>query len=128
MAAALGPAADAVVVDSAAEALAAIRLLKTEDGGRAGRGGRVCRHAGPGARRMQRPAGRMSLGPVAGPVGPRSMAAALDRLLGGVLVAADLEVAHELVRRRPDLVVVTLEGDLVSADASFAAGRRRRRP
>ncbi len=114
VAAALGPAADAVVVDSAAEALAAIHLLKTEDGGRAGV---VVGSAATPDRALaacsDTPAGCRSARSLVR--GPSSMAAALDRLLGDVLVAADLEVAHELVRRHPDLVVATLEGDLVSA-------------
>ncbi len=123
VATALGPAADAVVMDSTEGALAALRLLRSEDEGQAvvlvgGSGGAG---VGDAARR-----------PVAGdlPPGcrwarslvdcPATLTPALDRLLTGFAVAPDLDTAHDLVAHRPELVVVTLEGDLLSA--AFARG------
>ena len=46
---------------------------------------------------------------------PGELAAAVQRLLGGVLVAPDLAAGLELVRADPAVAVVTTEGDLIGA-------------
>ncbi|HET7013846.1 MAG TPA: AAA family ATPase [Streptosporangiaceae bacterium] len=46
---------------------------------------------------------------------PGELAAAVQRLLGGVLVAPDLAAGLELVRADPGVAVVTTEGDLIGA-------------
>ena len=46
---------------------------------------------------------------------PGELAAAVQRLLGGVLVAPDLATGLELVRADPAVAVVTAEGDLIGA-------------
>ncbi len=46
---------------------------------------------------------------------PGELAAAVQRLLGGVLVAPDLATGLELVRADPAVAVVTTEGDLIGA-------------
>ncbi len=120
VATALGPAADAVVVDSTAAAVAALNLLKTEDGGQASvlvagstgpHGGSVVGEADP-AGGGELPVGcRWAHALVRG---PQALTPALGRLLAGFVVAPDLDAAGEVLSRRPDLVAVTLEGDLVS--------------
>jgi len=114
LAAALGVAADAVVTDSVDGAVAAVRLLKFEDGGQAGV---LVGHAPALAPKIDRnvppPTGcRWARALV---TAPAALDAALDRLLDGVLVAPSLARAREVVGDRPDLVVATLEGDLVSS-------------
>ncbi|MFN8080472.1 MAG: chromosome segregation protein SMC [Kineosporiaceae bacterium] len=123
VAAALGAAADAVVTDSLDGAVSAVRLLQAEDGGQAGV---LVGHAasGPVRHATDQPP------PAAGCrwartllSTPEPLAAALDRLLDGALVAPDLDVAREVIARRPELTVVTLHGDLVSA--AFVRGGSR---
>jgi chromosome segregation protein len=46
---------------------------------------------------------------------PGELAAAVQRLLGGVLVAPDLATGLELVRADPSIAVVTADGDLIGA-------------
>jgi chromosome segregation protein len=46
---------------------------------------------------------------------PGELAAAVQRLLSGVLVAADLATGLELVRADPGVAVVTTDGDLIGA-------------
>ncbi|GAB2615954.1 chromosome segregation protein SMC [Streptomyces capparidis] len=110
VAAALGAAADAVVVSGPRAAAEALRLLRKEDAGRAAllldgapepdRGGR------PGL-----PAGaRWADGLVDAPEGLRG---AVRRLLGDVVVVRSLDDAEELVRAHPSLAAVTADGDLL---------------
>jgi chromosome segregation protein len=115
VAAALGVAADAVAVESAPAAVAALRLLKADDAGQAG----VLVAGAPARALLADPAG-----PAPAPgarwaralvQSPPSLAAALDRLLDGVAVVADLDAAAELVAAQPALTAVTLEGDVVGA-------------
>ncbi|MBL8931810.1 MAG: chromosome segregation protein SMC [Kineosporiaceae bacterium] len=120
--AALGTAADAVVTDSLDGALAAVRLLQAEDGGQAGV---LVGHApsGPataGTQEVPAPGCRWARDLI---TAPDHLGAALDRLLDGVLVAPELDVAREVIARRPELTVVTLHGDLVSA--AFVRGGSR---
>ncbi|WP_030220554.1 chromosome segregation protein SMC [Streptomyces bikiniensis] len=121
VAAALGTAADAVAAGPAA-AVEALRLLRKQDAGRASllltgaqdpdpdhdRGpGREPGPVGPA------PGGR----PYAADLvrGPAELMGAVRRLLDGVVVVDDLDEAAELVRTRPALTAVTVEGDLLGA-------------
>ncbi|MBD5788286.1 AAA family ATPase, partial [Cellulosimicrobium terreum] len=120
VAAALGPAVDAVAVESVDAAVDALRFLRTEDAGRAG-----LLVAGAGSDEAGRPPG--DDGDL--PVGARwavdlvtvahGVAAAVRALLAGVVVVDDLGVARALVARRPDLVAVTRGGDLLSGTRAW---------
>ncbi|MGA4941265.1 chromosome segregation protein SMC [Streptomyces cinereoruber] len=121
VAAALGTAADAVAVGPSA-AVEALRLLRKQDAGRASlllTGAQEPDHD---------PDGHPGRGP--GPVGPApgghpyaadlvrgpaELMGAVRRLLDGVVVVDDLDEAAELVRTRPALTAVTVEGDLLGA-------------
>ncbi|MFD5103829.1 chromosome segregation protein SMC [Streptomyces cinereoruber] len=121
VAAALGTAADAVAAGPSA-AVEALRLLRKQDAGRAsllltgaqepdhdpdGHPGRGPGPVGPG------PGGH----PYAADLvrGPAELMGAVRRLLDGVVVVDDLDEAAELVRTRPALTAVTVEGDLLGA-------------
>lgn len=116
VAAALGSASDAVVVESSERAVGAIEHLKTEDLGRAGLllGGAAEETGGwPSL-----PAGAayaldvVECQPVLRP--------AVARLLDKVAVVEDLATAQALVAASPEIIAVTREGDLIGAH--FAAG------
>ncbi|WP_418277326.1 chromosome segregation protein SMC [Isoptericola jiangsuensis] len=112
VAAALGPLADAVAVESLGAAVDALRLLRDDDAGRAGLvvGGVVGPPVGadpvdvPGAVRA------LDVVTVNGPA-----AAALRTLLADVVVVEDLAEARDLVTRRPDVATVTRAGDVLGA-------------
>jgi chromosome segregation protein len=115
VAAALGAAADAVAVESPSAALAALRVLKTDDAGQAS----VIVAGAPARALLADPAG-----PPPAPGArwaralvqvPAALEGALDRLLDGVAVVPDLDSAAELVAAQPALTAVTLEGDVVGA-------------
>jgi chromosome segregation protein len=118
VAAALGPAADAVAVDGLAAAVDAIDLLKADDAGRA-----AMLVAGVGAAGQPRPA-------VALPPGahwvldlvdvPSTLRPAADALLGRIVVVPGVQEARELVAATPSLVAVTPAGDVIGAE--FAHG------
>ncbi len=115
VAAALGVAADAVAVESPSTAVAALRLLKADDGGQAS----VVVAGAPARALLADPAGpppapgaRWARSLVRVPV---ALATTLDRLLDGVAVVPDLDSAAELVAAQPALTAVTLEGDVVAA-------------
>ncbi|MFI7587773.1 chromosome segregation protein SMC [Spongisporangium articulatum] len=120
VAAALGPAAEAIVVGDVEGAVGALRLLADGDAGQA----TVVpvRSAGTtGAARDADPAGWPGL-----PAGarwartlvqvPADLVPALDRLLYRVAVAPDLGSAADLLRLWPDVRVVTTAGDVVGSD------------
>jgi chromosome segregation protein len=116
VAAALGSAADAVVVSDLGAAEAAIRLLKADDAGRvgllvdAGSPSDQTYAAGPGAA----PAGaRAALDVVSVPPPLRS---AVTRLLAGVVVVDDLAAARRVVTEQPELAAVTRDGDVLGRD------------
>ncbi|MGV9819798.1 chromosome segregation protein SMC [Nocardia xishanensis] len=108
VAAALGPLADAVAADTEDSAHAAVRALKAADGGRAA--------LVFGAAESARSTGD----PLPGPARwladvvecPESVRAAIGALTAGIAVVDDLTAATELVAARPELRVVTRDGDL----------------
>jgi chromosome segregation protein len=108
VAAALGAAADAVAVRSLADAAAAIVLLKSEDGGRAGLlvGGVEALAASSDAI----PDGaRRALEVVqADP----TLLGALSRLLDATVVVADADTAQRVVAANPSLRAITQDGDV----------------
>ncbi len=110
VAAALGAAADAVVVDGPQAAVAALRLLRDEDLGTAGLvvGTTAAPVAGP-----ELPAGASRLLDTV--EAPDPARPALAALLGATVLVADLDAAAELVSRRPDLTAVTRDGDLLGS-------------
>jgi chromosome segregation protein len=116
VAAALGTAADALVVASAPDARAALDFLKEQDAGRAGLvvgGG-----AGRSATVAPLPDGARWALDVVG--APAALEGALHSLLAGVALVRDLDAADRLVGDRPELRAVTVDGDVVAA--RWAAG------
>jgi chromosome segregation protein len=120
IAAALGDAADAVAVTGLDAAVAILKALKDEDTGSTGL---MIASGAPGA-----PAAALDGGLPPGstlPDGaqpalalvraPDGLAPALAGLLAGIVVAADLAQARELVRAHPALRVVTRQGDVLGA-------------
>jgi chromosome segregation protein len=114
LAAALGAVADAVAVGSPDDAAAALRLLKSEDAGRAGL------LVGGDATHLDR-----SDWPVLPPgvywavdlvAAPPSIHGALERALDRVAVVEDLAAAQHLLAAQPRLRAVTLSGDVLGAD------------
>ncbi|MBV2362580.1 chromosome segregation protein SMC [Streptomonospora nanhaiensis] len=111
VAAALGAASDAVAVESLADALAALDLLKGDDAGRAG----IVVGAGaaatvPRAEWPRPPAGlRYALDAV---TAPAPLHGALTALLERVVLVADAPAARDLLDSHPDLRAVTAEGDV----------------
>ncbi len=120
IAAALGGAADAVAVTGLDAAVAILAALKDEDAGSAGLmiasgspGDPLAPAEGGPPPGIQLPDGaRPALALVRAPDG---LAPALAGLLAGIVVAADLAQARELVRTHPDLRVVTRHGDVLGA-------------
>ncbi len=108
VAAALGPAADAVALDSPDAARDALRALREADAGRAS-----LVFAGADAGATELPPGVPAVLDVV--ECPGDLRAALAALLGGVAVADSVDDAVELIRRHPGVRVVTTEGDLVGA-------------
>ncbi|MCG5214492.1 chromosome segregation protein SMC [Streptosporangium sp. KLBMP 9127] len=106
IAAALGQAAEAVAVESLAEAVAAVAFLRDGDGGQSTLV--VAGGAANGAARPQ--AGEWAVDLVSA---PGHLSGALQRLLGDVVLVDDLPAARELVRAHPGLRAVTRDGDLV---------------
>ncbi len=114
IAAALGSAADAVAVSGLAAAVAILETLQGEDAGSA-----CLVIASELAAAPALPPG-VELPDGVQPAldlvrGPAELTAALASLLAGVLVAADLGQARDLVRAYPEVRVVTRQGDLLGA-------------
>ncbi|SDE43705.1 chromosome segregation protein SMC [Rhodococcus tukisamuensis] len=122
IAAALGPAADAIAAGSVADARSAVAALKQADGGRAAL---VAGDApAPAAVAAALPVGAH---PALELVEyPASMRGALSALLGAVAVVDDLAAAADLVAAQPHLSAVTLDGDLLGA--GWITGGSDRRP
>ncbi|MDP9444829.1 MAG: AAA family ATPase, partial [Actinomycetota bacterium] len=117
VAAALGPAADAVAVGGVDQALAAIERLKADDLGRAG----IVVAGGPdddAADWPPAPAGTSYAVDVVEP--PVELRVAIRRLLSGVVVVDDLAQARALLAATRLTVAVTRDGDLLGAH--YAAG------
>ncbi len=109
VAAALGSAADAVAVDGVDSAVAALRLLRSDDLGRAG----LLLGSDDDA-----PAAPSGLPAGARPVlevveAPSALQAALGTLLGSTVVVESLEAARAVLTARPELLAATTEGDLL---------------
>ncbi|MFF0455528.1 chromosome segregation protein SMC [Nocardia africana] len=107
-AAALGPLADAIAADAHPTAQAAVRALKEADGGRAAvvYGGA----AQPGGEIGDLPAGVRALVEVVDC--PDRLRGAVAALTAGTVVVDDLAQAAEVLSARPELRVVTRDGDL----------------
>jgi len=120
VAAALGTAADAVVVTGADAAVEAIAHLKGDDLGRAG----LLLGGGPPDDRSSWPTLPAAFSGAAYALdvveAPAEIRAAVARLLFKVAVVDDLSTARALIADLPDLTAVTREGDLIGAH--FAAG------
>ncbi|MFD1827328.1 MULTISPECIES: chromosome segregation protein SMC [Mumia] len=112
VAAALGPAADAVAVDSLVTALSAVESLKATEDGRAG----LVVGSAPATDRAGWPAlpdaATYALDVVEAPHG---VLASLGRLLDRVVVVDDLATARDVVDREPTVTAVTREGDVVGS-------------
>ncbi|KRE61473.1 chromosome segregation protein SMC [Arthrobacter sp. Soil736] len=117
VAAALGSASDAVVVQDGETAAALVRLLKDDDAGRA----TLLLESPPGAYSAgDRTADRGTL-----PAGARwaadlvdaagASAAAVQNLLAATAVVGDLDAAAGLIGGRPDLTAVTHAGDVFTS-------------
>ena len=120
IAAALGGAADAVAVTGLDAAVAILEVLKDEDAGSAGL---MIASGSPGAPAAPADGGLppgVQLPDGAQPAlalvrAPDGLAPALAGLLAGIVVAADLAQARELVSTYPALRVVTRHGDVLGA-------------
>ncbi|MEV6554734.1 chromosome segregation protein SMC [Nocardia sp. NPDC051756] len=111
VAAALGPLADAVAADTGESAHDAIRALKDADGGRAALvfgadgGSRPQFGSLPGAARWLTDVVEC----------PDTMRGAITALTAGIAVVDDLAAARAVVTARPDIRVVTRDGDLTGS-------------
>ncbi|WP_066463653.1 chromosome segregation protein SMC [Sanguibacter suarezii] len=134
VAAALGPHADAVAVESAEAAVDAIRLLRADDAGRASlvvgdaTGDATSDAAGDrdgdipvdedlliGAAGL--PDGAVWASTVVHPAA--SVRRAVERLLTGVLIVADLADAQQVVAAHPGVTAVTRAGDVLGAHRAW---------
>ncbi|MGP4033769.1 chromosome segregation protein SMC [Pseudarthrobacter sp. 1C304] len=129
IAAALGAASDAVVVQDAEAAATAVQRLKDDDAGRAALllAGAAGGAPGPASGSAADPATdsvadlpagarwAAELVTAPGPGDTEIPGLPLDRLLAGTAVVEDLADAAGLVARRPELTVVTTAGDVVTA-------------
>ncbi|MED7930118.1 chromosome segregation protein SMC [Nonomuraea sp. LP-02] len=114
VAAVLGPVAEAIAVKTIDTAVDALALLREHDSGQAtllvARPGGP---SGPGGARGAAPAGARWAADLV--TVPDHLRPALDHVLDGVAVVADLEAARELVELHPRLRAVTMAGDVVGA-------------
>ena len=109
IAAALGPVADAVAVESVVAAVDAIRRLRDDDDGRA----HLVIPAGSDAAEV---AGPLPAGAVVATSlveSPAHLRPTVAALLAGVVVVDDLVGAQEVLAARPELLVATRGGDLL---------------
>ncbi len=114
--AALGPAADAVVVTGSDAAADALTHLHTADAGRAGLV--VTGASAPARPRGEAPAGSRWAAELVS--APEPLAGAVDRLLAGIVVVDDLAAARAVVAAHPELAAATRAGDVLGR--SWAVG------
>jgi chromosome segregation protein len=112
VAAALGSAADAVAVQGVDDAVAALRLLRDDDAGRAHLLVGDLPSRPSDVRRPELPSGATWARDLVD--APASISAALDRLLERVAVVPALQDAQDLVRALPDCTAVTSDGDVLA--------------
>ncbi len=120
IAAALGPLADALAVDSVEDAVDAIRWLRDEDAGRARFvvANKEARAHNPD---VELPAGATWAADLVS--GPAGIVDTVYASLSGVAVVDDLAAARALVTQHGEIVAVTRRGDVLSAaNASGGAG------
>jgi len=125
IAAALGPLADALVVDSVEDAVDAIRWLRDEDAGRArfvvADRSAVAFNAAVTNRAVSLPAGAEWASDLV--TGPDGVIQSVRAFLGGVAVVDDLAAGRSLVAAHPEVIAVTKRGDVLGArTASGGAG------
>ena len=120
IAAALGAASGAIAVADVDAAVAVLATLKEQDSGRAGlviAGAPSA--AQPGRARISEPTTDGGTSPVPYAIdlvtGPPGLTAALEALLGDVVVCDDLASGLRVMRTNPGLRVVTRDGDLLGA-------------
>lgn len=111
VAAALGAAADAVAVDSPDAAVAALRLLRADDAGRAAL--LVAGAPEPVRAVTELPAGARWAAELVD--GPAELTAAVRTLLAGTAVVGTLDDALSLITVHPALSAVTADGDRLGA-------------
>ncbi len=120
IAAALGPLAEALAVDSVDDAVDAIRWLRDEDAGRA-RFVVGSPSAAPSHPSVTLPTGAAWASDLV--EGPDALAATVRHLLSGVAVVDDLAAARALVAKHPDVIAATRRGDVLGGtSASGGAG------
>ncbi len=120
IAAALGPLAEALAVDSVDDAVDAIRWLRDEDAGRA-RFVVGSPSAAPSHPSVTLPTGAAWASYLV--EGPDALAATVRHLLSGVAVVDDLAAARALVAKHPDVIAATRRGDVLGGtSASGGAG------
>jgi chromosome segregation protein len=120
IAAALGPLADALAVDSVESAVDAIRWLRDEDAGRARFvvADADARVANP---KVTLPAGAQWASDLV--EGPKGLVDTVRSFLSGVVVVDDLATARALVKEHRDITAATRRGDLLGGrSASGGAG------
>ena len=120
IAAALGPLAEALAVDSVDDAVDAIRWLRDEDAGRA----RFV--VGDSAAVAVNPAVTLPAGAVwASDLidGPNALAAAVRALVSGVAVVEDLAAARAVVSQFPQVIAATRRGDVLSASSASGGAK-----
>ncbi|QYC44537.1 Chromosome partition protein Smc [Nonomuraea coxensis DSM 45129] len=117
VAAVLGPVAEAIAVKTIDTAVEALTLLRDRDAGQAtllvARPGGPSGSGGGGGAYGAAPEGARWAADLV--TVPDHLRPALDHVLDGVAVVADLEAARELVERHPRLRAVTMAGDVVGA-------------
>ena len=111
VAAALGPLADAVAAEAGPVAHAALRALKEADGGRVALVYGGAAQVNPPSDPL--PAGARWLAEVMGC--PEHMRGAIAAATAGTVVVQDISTVAELLSARPELRVVTREGDVAGS-------------
>ena len=109
VAAALGPAADALAVSGVESAVSALRHLRAGDAGRAA----MLLTNAPSAASVAVPAGARALIDVVS--ADASIRGALSHLLRGFVVVDDLDTAQGIIRSHAEITAVTRDGDVLSA-------------